>query len=70
MKITYKIENLCCASCASRIEEEIAKLDKVDKVNVNFLTEKIVIETELDRTALLTQIKSIVVKIEPDCTVE
>ncbi|MBQ7822269.1 MAG: heavy-metal-associated domain-containing protein [Clostridia bacterium] len=70
MKITYKIKDLCCAHCAAKIEEAIAKLDGIEKANVNFLSEKITVETELDRQALLVQIKDIAAKIEPECTVE
>lgn len=69
MKITYKVENLCCAHCASKIEEEISKLEGVEKANVNYLSEKITVTSDADSTALLKKIKSIAEKIEPECVV-
>lgn len=69
MKITFKIEDLCCAHCAAKIEEEILKLDGVEKANVNYLSEKIVITTELEREPLLDKVREIAAKIEPDCKV-
>ncbi len=69
MKHVYTTDGLCCAHCAAKIEAEISKLEGVDKANVNFLSEKIVLETQLDREALLAQIRDIVDKIEPDCRI-
>lgn len=69
MKITFKIEDLCCAHCAAKIEEEILKLEGVEKANVNYLSEKIVVTTELEREALLAKVREIAAKIEPECTV-
>ncbi len=71
MKVKVRLVDLCCANCAAKIEEKVAKLPGVDSVLVNFLTEKMLLEIqdgELEN--LKPQIEKIVRKIEPDVTVE
>ena len=70
MKYTYKLENLECAHCAAKMEEGIKKLEGVESANVNFLTQKLVINA--DRSAIdeiIVKAKAISAKIEPDCEV-
>ena len=71
MKIKAKLLDLCCANCAAKIEEKISKLDGVESVTVNFLTEKMILNA--DETKLVEikeQIEKIVHKIEPDVVIE
>ncbi len=66
-----KLHGLCCANCAAKIEEKTAKLDGVNSVTVNFLTEKMILdidETKLD--SIKAGIEKIVHKTEPDVEVE
>ena len=70
MRIVYRLEDMCCASCAAKLEKAIAGLDGIEKASVNFIAEKIIVETELGREALLEKIRALASKIEPDCTVE
>ncbi|NHZ85417.1 MAG: heavy metal translocating P-type ATPase, partial [Planctomycetia bacterium] len=42
----YKIKNLSCASCASKIEDGVAKLEEVKFVSVNFANSSIKIDTD------------------------
>ena len=44
MKSKFKIQGLDCANCAARLEREIQEVDGVESVNINFMTEKMVIE--------------------------
>lgn len=70
MKKTYLLEDLDCAHCAAKIEEEVGKLDGVEKSTVTFLTQKLVIEAEETKLPDITkEIKKIVKKLEPDVTV-
>lgn len=67
MKVKVKLQGLCCANCAAKIEEKVSRLEGVDSAVVNFLTEKMILNA--DETALDTikgQIETIVHKIEPD----
>ena len=70
MKKVWKIENLCCANCAAKIEAGIAKLPAVDKVSLSFMTLRLSVwsETE-DWDALTEEIRKIFRKVEPKAKV-
>ena len=67
MKKVYKIE-VDCAVCANKLSEAISKLDGVKSANVNFMTQKMVIELEdeVNESEKLKEIKKLAKKIEPD----
>ena len=48
MKKKYKCE-IDCASCADKVEREIAKLDGVNDVRINFMTQKITIDADEEK---------------------
>ena len=70
MKKTFRIEDLCCANCAAKIEDAIRRLDGVTFASVNFLAERMTIEADdacFDKA--VKEAVKIVKRIEPDCTV-
>lgn len=70
MKKVFKIEELDCAHCAAKIEEEIKKIDGVISATVNFLSQKLTIETEEDLfESVLEKAEKVCRKIEPDCRI-
>lgn len=70
MKKAYKIENLCCAHCAQKLENGILKIDGVLSGRVNFLTQKLIIEAEDKKfDSVLQEVKKLAKKIEPDCEI-
>ena len=71
MKITYRIENLCCANCAAKMEASIKKLPGVIDAKIAFMTAKLYLDLdEAHRDALLAEVKKIMKKIEPDCEIK
>ena len=46
MKKKFKMENLDCANCAAKMEDQIRKIPGVKAVNMNFLTQKLTLEAE------------------------
>lgn len=71
MKVKAKLHDLCCANCAAKIEEKIARLDGVESVTVNFLTEKLIMNADESRLPeIKAQIEKIVHKTEPDVEIE
>lgn len=67
MKVKYILEDLDCANCAAKMEEEISKLDGVNSVNVSFISTKVTLElAEENVDEILSKIEKIVKKIEPD----
>ena len=68
MKKTFKIEELCCANCAAKIEDRIKKLDCIKDANLAFMAERLTIEVdENDLEAAIAEIRKIIKKVEPDC---
>jgi P-type Cu+ transporter len=49
---SFKIRGMHCASCASIIENKLSKLDGVEKIRVNFATEKAEIKFDLGKINL------------------
>ena len=68
MKKTFKIEELCCANCARKMEDAIGKLPGVTAVGINFLTQKMTLEgADEGFDELVKQAAKCIKKIEPDC---
>ena len=71
MKVKFKIKGIDCANCAAELERAIQKLDGVTEASLSFMTEKLVMEIEDDRKdEVLKNLKKVVKKEEPDCTIE
>ncbi|MEA5040880.1 MAG: heavy metal-associated domain-containing protein [Clostridiaceae bacterium] len=67
MKKAYRLDHLCCANCAAKIEDKIGKLPGVTRATVNFLTGRLTIEAgEAEMEHILTEAEKIVHKVEPD----
>ena len=71
MKKIFKLQNLDCANCASKIERAIQKLEGVNNVTVNFMTTKMNLDLD-DKNSDITieEIKKLINKIEPDVTIK
>ena len=69
MKKSYQIEDLDCANCAAKIEDAIRKISGVKDASVSFIGQKLTVETDSDLTEIISEIKKVVNKIEPDCTI-
>lgn len=61
----YKLKNLDCASCASKIEDNLTKLEDVKFVSVNFANSSMSIDTNN-----LDKVKSKIKEIEPEVEIE
>lgn len=70
MKKTFKFQDLDCANCAAKIERKISKIQGVNNVSVNFMTQKLVLDANDDvfDTVFKSALK-IVSTVEPDCKV-
>lgn len=49
MKKKFKMENLDCANCAAKMEDQIRKIPGVQEVNMNFMTQKLTLEADDER---------------------
>lgn len=69
MKKTYKIE-VDCAACAAKMETAVKKLDGITSATVNYLTQKMTVETEEDdQTAIMKTVLKACRRVEPDCEI-
>ena len=66
MKKTYKIE-VDCANCANKVQEALSKVEGVNSVTVNFMTQKMILDID-DANFEEVYKKAIKVakKVEPD----
>jgi copper chaperone CopZ len=70
MRKVFRLEDLCCANCAQKIQDRISKLDGVNSCSVNFLTQKFTLDTSDSRfDAAFAESKKIFKSVEPDCTI-
>ena len=70
MKKKFKMENLDCAHCAAKMEEGIKKIDGVNEVSINFMTQKLVIDADDARfDEIMKEVVEKVSKVEPDCRI-
>ena len=46
MKKQFKLDEIDCANCARELQDELAKLDGVKSVSVNFMTQKLTLEAD------------------------
>lgn len=68
MKKIINLQDLDCANCAAKMEDNIRKIDGVKNVSVNFMTQKMVLECDDNRCVdILRQVKNVCRKVEPDC---
>ncbi|MBR6546232.1 MAG: heavy-metal-associated domain-containing protein [Clostridia bacterium] len=70
MKSKFSIKGLDCPNCAAKLESMFAKLDGVDSAKINFLTEKITIESDLDAEELLSALRKTALAFSKRLTVE
>lgn len=70
MKKVYRVEELCCANCAAKIETAINKLPAVERATLNFMTLRLTVESETEDWAeLQKEISDVFRKIEPESRV-
>lgn len=66
MKKEYTLKGMDCASCASKIEFTVKKLDGVSDASVNFVTSTLKVEVQDEKKVGLQQIGKAINKVEPN----
>lgn len=70
MKKSYKLDEIDCANCARELQDELAKLDGVTSVSVNFMTQKLTLEADDGRfDEVLQAVVDYTADAEPDCEI-
>lgn len=69
MKKTFKLQDLDCANCAAKMENEINKIEGVE-ATVSFLTQKLTVSApDDDFEDAMKKIVKLCKKVEPDCEI-
>jgi Cd2+/Zn2+-exporting ATPase len=69
VKFEFTLTGLSCANCAANIEFEIKKLKEVNTASVDFVSQKLYIESDLNIDDFYEKIKSTINRIEPDVNI-
>ena len=51
MKLKYTITGLDCPNCAAKLAGQMSDIEGITSAKINFLTEKLTVETDLDEAA-------------------
>ena len=67
MKRIVKLEGLCCANCAAKIEEGVKKLSGVESACLSFMTQRLTMEiVEFKCETIMEAARKLANKIEPE----
>ena len=70
MKAVLKLEGLCCANCAAKIERDVQKIKGVSEANVALMTQKMTIEApEEEMERIVQEARAIAKKVESEVEV-
>ena len=70
VKKVYLVENLDCANCAAKMENNIRKIDGVADATVSFMAQKMTVEADDDRfESIMDEVVKVCRKVEPDCEI-
>lgn len=70
MKFKYTITGLDCPNCAAKLAANMEKIDGVETVKINFLTEKLIVEAALDESELVGKLTDAAKRFSKDIEIE
>lgn len=70
MRRSFRLDEIDCANCARKLQDAIAKIDGVDAVSVNFMTQKLTLTAADERfDDVLDRVVALAADLEPDCEI-
>jgi copper chaperone CopZ len=71
VKRQFELSELDCANCAAKMEAAAAKVEGVQNVKVNFITQKLTLTADDSRfDQVLEEVVKVCRKVEPDCLIQ
>lgn len=70
MKIKYTITGLDCPNCAAKLAGQMSGIEGVDSAKINFLTEKLTVETSLDEATVYEALLKTAKAFQKDIVIE
>lgn len=69
MKKTFVLDDLDCANCAAKIENDVREIEGVISASVSFMSGKLVLEAEEERfEEILNAAEKLIAKVDSDVT--
>lgn len=70
MRKSYKLDEIDCANCAQKLEDQIKKVPGVKSARVNFMTQKLTLEADdAEFDDVLDRVVKLTADVEPDCEI-
>lgn len=70
MKIKYTITGLDCPNCAAKLADKMSAIDGIETAKINFLTEKLTVETTLDEGSAYESLSTAAKAFSSDVKIE
>lgn len=71
MKCRFIIKGLDCANCANQLERRIEKMEGIESVSINFITQKMELAyDDARKDEIIQNVRKVIKKEEPDVTIE
>lgn len=71
MKKIIRLQDLDCANCAAKMENAVGKVQGVNSVTVNFMSQKMILDlSDTDTEQILKDIVKACKKADPDCSLD
>ena len=70
MKIKYSITGLDCPNCAAKLAKMMEGIEGVESAKINFLTEKLTVESDMPEAELINILNKTAVSFEKGVKVE
>ena len=70
MKFKYTIEGIDCPNCAAKLASMMEKQGGVDSAKINFLSEKLTVESSLDESELIALLRKTAKAFESGITIK
>ena len=70
MKFKYTVTGLDCPNCAAKLAKMIEADEVIASAKINFLTERLTVESEIDEDELLIKVKAIAKSFDKSVKIE
>ena len=70
MTIKFTVTGLDCPNCAAKLASQIEKIEGINTAKINFLTERLTVDTELSKDEIYGKISAVAKAFSDDVEVE
>lgn len=70
MKYKFNITGLDCPNCAAKLASVMESKEGIDSAKINFLTEKLTVESEMEKVSVLALLRKTATAFESSVRIE